>query len=124
MANGSLLPEFWHTSLPVTAGFRKQALRALEDKTAAGSITFYPPSEWDSRTEAGITIGGLGMGFRGSAGDLDTPPPGKSCSFRVCDAFAYFYSQYQKGPKCQLFWPESKRDAAVLACRNWLETIK
>ena len=39
----------------------------------------------------------------------------------VCDAYAYFYSQYQNGPKFQLFWPENKRDNGVLACRKWLE---
>ncbi len=122
--NGSWLSDFWHTPLSISAGFRKQALRALDDKTLAGSITFNPHEDWNSRMEAEIKTAGEEMGFRGSDGDPDTPPPGKSCSFRVCDAYAYFYSQYQKGPKCQLFWPEEKRDAAVAACRDWLQAIK
>ncbi len=119
--NGSWLLDFWQTPLPNTAGFRKQALRALADKTLAGTITFNPRKDWNSRMEAQIELKGLGMGFRGSNDDPDTPPPGQKRAFRVCDAYAYFYSQYQKGPKFQLFWPEKKRDAGVLACRKWLE---
>jgi len=64
---------------------------------------------------------GISIGYAGSAGDPDTPPPGEKRAFRVCDAYAYFYSQYQNGPKFQLFWPQEKRDAGVLACRKWLE---
>jgi len=117
-----LLLGFWQTPLPDTAGFRKQALRALTDKSLAGDITFHPRKDWNSRTEAQIELkGGSGAGFRGSNDDPDMPAPGQKVSFRVCDAYAYFYSQYQNGPKFQLFWPENKRDVGVLACRKWLE---
>jgi hypothetical protein len=119
--NGFWLLDFWQTPLPNTAGFRKQALRGMTDKSLAGVITFRPRKDWDSHTEAQIEIKGLSFGFRGSNDDPDTPPPGQKVSFRVCDAFAYFYSQYQNGPKFHLFWPEEKRDAGVLACRKWLE---
>ncbi|HKQ92766.1 MAG TPA: hypothetical protein VJZ77_19055 [Blastocatellia bacterium] len=119
--NGFWLLDFWQTPLSNTAGFRKQALRALTDESLAGAITFHPRKDWNSHTEAQIELKGLGLGFRGSNDDPDTPPPGQKVSFRVCDAFAYFYSQYQNGPKFQLFWPEEKRDAGVLACRKWLE---
>lgn len=120
--NGFWLLDFWQTPLPNTAGFRKQALRALTDKSLAGAMTFHPRKDWNNSTEAQIELkGGSGLGFRGSNDDPDTPPPGQKVSFRVCDAFAYFYSQYQNGPKFQLFWPENKRDEGVLACRKWLE---
>jgi len=120
--NGSWIWGFWQTPLPNTAAFRKQALRALTDKSLAGDITFHPRKDWNSRTEAQIEIKGLGgMGFSGSNDDPDMPSPGQKVSFRVCDAFAYFYSQYQNGPKFQPFWPENKRDEGVLACRKWLE---
>jgi hypothetical protein len=120
--NGFWLLDFWQTSLPNTAAFRKQALRALTDKSLAGDITFHPRKDWNSSTEAQIELkGGSGLGFRGSNDDPDTPPPGQKVSFRVCDAYAYFYSQYQNGPKFQIFWPEEKRDAGVLACLKWLE---
>src|SRR5262245_47681116 len=120
--NGFWLLNFWQTPLPNTATFRKQALRALTDKSLAGAITFHPRKDWNSSTEAQIELkGGSGFGFSGSNDDPDTPPPGQKVSFRVCDAFAYFYSQYQNGPKFQLFWPENKRDEGVLACRKWLE---
>jgi hypothetical protein len=96
-------------------------LRALTDNSLAGAITFHPRKDWDSRTEAQIELKGLGFSFRGSNDDPNMPPPGQKVSFRVCDAYAYFYSQYQNGPKFHLFWPEKKRDVGVLACRKWLE---
>ena len=119
--NGSWLTDFWPTPLALTAGFRKQALRALSNKTPVGSITFNPRSEWQSRMEADIQFKGSSIGFNGSNNDPDTPPPGQKRAFRVCDACAYFYSQYQHGPKFQLFWPQKKRDAGALACRQWLD---
>jgi hypothetical protein len=120
--NGFWLHDFWQTPLPNTAGFLTQAMRALTDKSLGGAITFHPRKDWNSRTEAQIELkGGSGIGFRGSNDDPDMPPPGQKVSFRVCDAYAYFYSQYQNGPKFQLFWPENKRDEGVLACRKWLE---
>jgi hypothetical protein len=122
--NGFWMPGFWQTPLPNTTAFHRQALRGLADKTLAGTITFNPPKDWDTRMEAQIQMGGLGMGFRGSNGDPDTPTPGQKCSFRVCDAYAYFYAKYQKGPTFQLFWPETNRDAGVLACQHWLEATK
>jgi len=120
--NGSWLLDFWRTLLPNTVGFRKQALRALEDKNLAGTIRFNPRQDWNRKMEAWIELKAVGMGFSGSNDDFDTPPPGQKRSFRVCDAYAYFYAQYQNGPKFQLFWPEAKRDAGVLACRQWLAT--
>jgi len=95
----------------------------LEDKTLADSMIFHPPIEWISRMEAQIETAGLSMGFRESNGDPDAPPPGQKCLFRVCDAYRHFYSQYQKGLKCQ-FFPEDKRDTAILAYRDWLEAMK
>jgi hypothetical protein len=105
----------------MTAGFRRQALRALADKTEAGTITFNPPAEWNGRMEAQIQTKRMSMGYRGSNGDPDVPPPGQKCAFRTCDFFAYFYGQNHQAPAFQLFWPEAKRDAGVLACRRWLE---
>jgi hypothetical protein len=118
--NGFWLLNFWQTPLPHSHGFRKQALRGLANKTPAGTITFNPRKDWSSRMEAQIELKGLGIGFSGSNADPATPPAGQKRSFRVCDAYAYFYSRHQNGPKFQLFWPEKKRDAGVLACRKWL----
>jgi hypothetical protein len=119
--NSFWLLNFWQTPLPLTPAFRKQALRALMNKDRAGTITFNPHQDWSSHGEAEISMKGLGFSFRGSDGDPDTPPPNQKRAFRVCDAYAYFYSQYQNGPKFQLFWPEEKRDAGVAACRTWLK---
>lgn len=118
--NGSWLLDFWPTSLPKTTAFRKQALRALANKTFAGNITFTERKNWRSQMEAQIQIPGMSFGFNGSNHDPATPPAGQKRSFRVCDIYAFFYSKYQNGPKIQLFWPQKKRDAAVFECRKWL----
>ena len=123
--NGYWLWSFWQTPLPLNDAFRKQALRGLEDNTLVGTINFEPKENWQSRGEAHIELkDGGGMGYGGSNGDPDTPPQGQQRSFRVSDLYAYHYSHYQNGPKFQLFWPEEKRDAGVLACRKWLEAMK
>jgi len=44
------------------------------------------------RGEGSIAMEGISIGYAGSAGDPDTPPPGEKRAFRVCDAYAYFYS--------------------------------
>ncbi len=118
--NGFWSRDFWKSPLAMTHGFRKQAFRGLSDKSAAGTITFNARKDWDGSTEAEIKMAGSNMGFRGSAGDPATPPAGQKRAFRVCDAWAYFYAEYQDGPKFQLFWPQKKRDAGVAACRAWL----
>jgi hypothetical protein len=107
--------------LPNTAAFLKQALRALTDKSPAGAIAFHPRKDWNSHTEAQIELKTLSFSFRGSDDEPNLPPPGQKVFFRVCDAYAYFYSQYQNGPKFHLFWPEEKREEGVLAYRKWLE---
>jgi hypothetical protein len=112
---------FWESPLPLTESFRKKADRALADKNPAGTITFNPRKNWNANTEAEIKIAGFSLGFRGSNGDPDTPPAGVKRSFRVCDAYVYFYSLYQNGPPIQLFWPVKKRDASIAACLKWLE---
>jgi hypothetical protein len=114
-------PDFWKSSLPTMTQFRQKAFRMLSDKNPAGTITFNPREKWKSEGEAQIKMEHLGLGFVSSNNDPDTPPPGQPRSFRVCDVYAYFYSQYQNGPKIQLFWPQKKRDAAVAECRKWLE---
>ena len=118
--NGFWIAGFWQSSLPKMVEFRKQASRGLADKSMVGAIIFNPRKDWNSRGEAQIELKGMGLSFGGSNDDQDTPPPGEKSSFRVCDAYAYFYSQYQSGPKFQLFWPERKRDDGVLSCQKWL----
>lgn len=118
------IEETWKTSLPMTAGFRKKALRMLKDKNFAGTITFHPREDLNSAANAAIKIKNITFGYYGTKDDTDTPAADEERSFRVCDAYAYFFSLYQNGPKIQLFWPVEKRDASVAACRKWLEGQK
>ena len=123
--NGFWVDGFWQTPLPSSAGFRRQAARALANKNAVGFIVFHPPTgEKSYLASVQVKINNTGFGFNVAKDDPDAPPIDRKVEFRVCDAFAYFYSRHQKGPKFQLFWPEQKRDAGVLACRKWLAAKK
>jgi len=119
--NGIWQTDFWKSQLPKTEGFRQQALRGLTDQSAVGSVKCV------SRTDGkggylNVSLAGGGFWLRDSGSDPEEPQIGEERAFRVCDAFAYFYSQYQDGPEFQLYWSEQKRNAGVAACLEWLET--
>lgn len=122
--NGFWFMNFWKSSLPSTAEFRKQALRALANKSNAGTMTFNPKKIWKSRGQGHIKLKGINIGYMLLNEEIQIPPPDKKHTFRVCDIYAYFYFKYHKSPEFQLFWPESKRDAGVQSCQNWLSEKK
>ena len=49
------------------------------------------------------------------------PRPGAKVAFRLCDLCAYRLSQLEGAPRCELYWPEAKRDRAVAACAAYLK---
>jgi hypothetical protein len=96
-------------------GFRKAVLRALEDRTGGGKVETYPDGhqiiEFPSMRSARI---------EGSP-DPAIPAEGVTGEFRACDLVAEFISRNRSGvPRCELNWPEAKRDAAVRNCAAFL----
>jgi hypothetical protein len=117
-ARGQQTPHFnnlFSSSLIVVAGFREGVLASLADKTPLGTV---------SRTEKGsirrkITGGGT-MNSGTNNIDLSDFPPDVEHSFRNCDFVASMLSGLEGCPKCDLFWPEARRDEAVAACVTYL----
>ncbi len=117
-ARGQQTPHFnnlFSSSLIVVAGFREGVLASLADKTPLGTV---------SRTEKGsirrkITGGGT-MNSGTNNIDLSDFPPDVEHSFRNCDFVASMLSGLEGCPKCELFWPEARRDEAVAACVAYL----
>jgi hypothetical protein len=56
-----------------------------------------------------------------SSRELDIPEGGAGDKFRICDFVAWKISEKVPGaPRCELYWPEEKRDKAVAECEAFL----
>src|SRR5262249_24031229 len=61
-------------------------------------------------------------GWREANRDAELPREGAKGDFRVCDWVAYKMSdEYGGAPRCELWWSEKRRDAAVEKCKTFLE---
>ncbi|MFL5240854.1 MAG: hypothetical protein ACJ8FY_01985 [Gemmataceae bacterium] len=60
-------------------------------------------------------------GGGGSSRELEIPDEGVEGKFRFCDYVAWqIGKRYKAAPRCELYWPEAKRDKAVAACTKFL----
>ena len=118
-SNTNLL--FHHTriyssALVATAGFREGLLAALAIKDPMGTIQRGAYQTFDYKTGQG-----WGENFLGHPDDLDSIKPGVTLPFRVCDFIAWKVSSVEASPRCELYWPEDRRDRAVQACADYLK---
>ncbi len=112
---------FHHTRLyasPLlcTAGFREGLLAAMAIKTEMGTV-----GRGMYRTIQYKTGRGWGENFQANQDDLESLKPGVVLPFRVCDFIAWKVSSIEGSPRCELFWPEDRRDRAVEACAAFLK---
>ncbi len=97
------------------AAFRTQSLRQLQDQRPIGTAIV------NDRRSIGLDVPGLWRsGGTAPTGTPALPPKGTKTSMRVCDLYAYILSSHQGAPKFSLFWPESKRDQAIDAYREFV----
>ena len=95
-------------------GFRAALLRGLRDKSPATSITLKDGKfDLDGRTGDLTPVNKL---------DPLLPKDATPLACRVCDIYAYYLRQIPGAPDCELYWPEAKRDEAVAACADYLNT--
>jgi hypothetical protein len=109
------LYEFGFVGIPAV---RKAFLRDLADRKHLGT------TEYDSRGRRSYDIPGITNSYETGYPwrDVSLPAQGVKGRFRVCDWVAYKMSEYFDGaPRCELWWPEEKRDRAVAACKAFLE---
>ena len=98
--------------------FRELLSKKLVDKTAIGTAILAEQGgsvAWHADNGA--------EGGDGSYYPLDplAPPAGSSVRFRICDLVAHRVGDLPGCPKCELYWPETKRDEAVAACAAFLQ---
>ena len=102
--------------LIAVAGFREGVLAGLADKTPLGTV------ERDENRSVHREIKNLPtMNYSSSYLDLAGVAVGVKYPFRSCDDLASNLSDLEGCPRCDLFWPETRRDEAVTACVAYLK---
>ena len=70
------------------------------------------------------TPNGWEEGFACRQEDADSLELGMERPFRVCDYLAWQVSSIEGSPRCELYWPEDRRDRAVQACAAFLKRYR
>jgi hypothetical protein len=110
--------KIFETSLVRNPEVREAFLRELAVKKQIGTV------EYDKKGRRSYSLPDVtnsyetGIPWR----DAHLPAEGVKGKIRVCDWVAYQISETWDGaPRCELWWPQEKRDKAVTACKFFLE---
>jgi hypothetical protein len=110
--------EYFGTPFINKGPFRKFVIRLLHDKSACGKIV--------GEAAHGYWLDQRLSTMRHYGYTTDSPKDGSEINgkeFRTCDLYAWLLSNRIEGaPAFQLYWPESKRDEALLAIEKMLES--
>jgi hypothetical protein len=106
---------FLETAAVRLPGFRKAVLAELRNKGGEGHVTAYHDGSLNLNLKNIYNSGG-----GGGRGNPEIPRE-VSGTFRICDFVAWELGEHLAGaPRCELYWPEAKRDAACAACAAFL----
>ena len=102
--------------LIIVAGFREGVLTGLTDRTPLGTLERSGNGSIQRKIKDVPTIhyGSSNLDLEGIAVGVEYP-------FRRCDYLASKLSRLEGSPRCELFWPEARRDEAVAACMAYLK---
>jgi hypothetical protein len=100
-----------------SAGFRDAVIASLGIKSRMGTVQRSQPGAVQFKTDDGYA-----QGFAAAEADLEGVELGADRPFRVCDYVAWHVSSIEGAPRCELYWPEDRRDNAVAACVPYLKT--
>lgn len=95
--------------------FRAAVITALRDRSRNGMIR-----RSDRRVVQYTLDDGGNESYSSDRPDLDEVEQGVDRPFRVCDHIAWLISGIEGSPRCELYWPEDRRDRAVAACAEFL----
>ncbi len=110
------IEELIPTNLLRLRAFRQAVLKELANKGDDGTVTAKRDGSITTQRGGGISTR-WGEGWQ----ELDISEAGVSGKFRVCDYVASKIGEQIAGaPRCELYWPEDKRDQAVAACADFL----
>jgi hypothetical protein len=105
------------TRLLAVPAFRKAVLKELANQSGEGKV------EIDRNGNLSIHLDKV-YGLTGNVrpGNPQIPAEGIEGTFRVCDLVAWMIGEdWESAPRCELYWPQAKRDAAVAACTEFLK---
>jgi hypothetical protein len=96
------------------SGLNRHVVAALADKRPVGTLT----------VEAGQIEIAYVSGASSSMPHADDPAlrMGTKRTVRVCDYYAAYVSAHDGAPAFDLAWPDSRRDAALVALASWVKT--
>jgi hypothetical protein len=118
-ARGQQAPPFqslFASPLIIVAGFREGVLTGLADKSPLGTIEKIEKGSIRRKIK-NVPATNSGSSFF----DLEGVAIGVEHPFRYCDYLASILSGLEGCPRCDLFWPEARRDEAVAACVAYLK---
>jgi hypothetical protein len=99
--------------------FRKAVLAELGNKGGRGAVVVRRDGAWSYLLEG---IESVTCPSPIDPGNPEIPKQGAKGTFRICDFVAYHIAGKIDGaPRCELYWPEKQRDAAVAACAEFLK---
>ena len=98
------------------AGFREGVLAGLKDRAPLGTVQKTGDQSIQCKS-AGAPITNMGS----SDFDLEGVPLNVEFPYRRCDLLASHLSALEGSPRCELLWPEARRDDAVAGCTAFLE---
>jgi hypothetical protein len=99
--------------------FRRQVARLLTDRRPAGHAKMIDGQQVEMKANPEWLIPGGPL--LGVLNDAPSAPAGASAEFRVCDLAAHELAAVRGLPRCELYWPESRRDKAVAASARFLQ---
>jgi hypothetical protein len=107
--------QFLGSPLLAFSGFRKAVLARLLDKSGKGTV--HAERDGLSYDLSGIPSSSEGRTYP----DPEVPKEGIRGTFRICDFVAWKIGEEIPGaPRCELYWLQERRDAAVAACAEFL----
>ena len=97
--------------LVAVAAFRQGLLTALADRAEDGTVEYDGKQQLNFRTRDGGQ-----MGTSTNNREMEGIPIGRPLAYRACDLVASKLAGLEGMPRCEVFWPEPRRDEAVQAC--------
>jgi len=95
--------------------YREQLLKGLHNKDVAGRMRITEDGYIDFGAHSTYRQGGLIWEV-----DPLAPKAGEMVTYRKCDRAAKTLSRLEGTPKCELYWPQEKRDKVIEECEAFL----
>ena len=94
--------------------FKRHVIASLADKSSVGVVEISASGAWS------LEMTDLGFSTSTPAGTDGFPTSPGKVTVRLRDYYAYQVAHQYKAPAFELYWPEARRDAAIVAIVAWV----